>query len=127
MGNTDTSRIQTYEQENTFISPDLSGLIREIDGRVTGAGCYCAITRTSGLISKIEYYADAGLTQKRIERTFSRTTGSDNVSYITGIITIFYNDTGTEDSRVSTVITRDPTTNYITSCANTFSTTEPAC
>lgn len=127
MGNTDTSRIQTYEQENTFISPDLSGLIKEIDARIDGANCFPVITRTSNLISKIEYYSDAGLTNKRIQRTFTRTVGTDQISYITGILTIFYNEDTTEDSRITSVLTRDPTNLWITSCTNVFSTTEPVC
>jgi len=125
MGNIDTGRIQTYEEENTFISPSLNNLIKEIDSRITGANCFPVITRTDDLISKIEYYRDVSHTQKMIERNFIRQEGDDGVFYITNILTIFYNEDGTEDSRVETIINR--TDNIIQSCRNDFSSGESIC
>ena len=126
MGNTDTGRIQTYEQENTFISPSLDGLIKEIDARLIGANCFITINRTDDLISSIDYFADIAKTQKRIEQTFSRITGSDGVKYITQVLTIFYNEDTTEDSRVATILTRD-SDNRITDCSSSFSSSESIC
>lgn len=126
MGQQDVSRIRTYEENNTFISPALDGLISEIDSRLSGANCFSSITYTGELISKIEYYADQARTKKRSDVTFSRTIGSDGVNYITGIISIFYNEDGSEDSRVTTTLLRD-VDDKITDCDNVFSTSEALC
>lgn len=127
MGQVNIDRIENIEERYTYISPTLDGVLKEIDTRTTGADCYLTITRVDGLITKMEYYADAARTIKRIERTFSRTAGSDNVLYITGIITIFYNDDGSEDSRVTSVLSRDVDDDWIDGCDNVFSTGESEC
>lgn len=128
MGQTDTDRIRSLEEQNTFISAALDQMMKEVDARVTGADCYPTITRTSGLISQIDYYADIARTQLRIRRTIGRTTYS-GVAYITSMLTIFYNSDGTEDSRITTTINRDivDITRPIESCDNVFSTTESIC
>lgn len=126
MGQVDTRRIYNPEEKYTFVGYSLDRVIKEIDSRLTASDCWATITRVDDLISKIEYFSDAAKTQKKIERTFTRTTGSDTVDYITGIITIFYNDDGSEDSRVTTVITRDAE-DLIVSCENVFSTSEVSC
>lgn len=124
MGAPNASRIEVRENRTTFIEPRLSGLIKELDGRLNCANVFETITYTSGLISKIEVYSDIGRTKKVMERDITRTTGSDGVDYITGMVTKFYNSDATEDSRVTTTITRD-SEDKITDCDNVFSTTEP--
>jgi len=126
MGNTDTGRIQTYEEENTFISPSLDGLIKEIDARLVGSNCFITINRTDDLISSIEYYSDIAKTEKKIEQTFTRAVGNDGVKYITSILTTFYNLDTSVDSQITTTLTRD-SDNRITSCASSFSSTETVC
>ena len=126
MGQVSIDRVANPEERYTFISKSLDGALKEIDGRISAADCWASITRTSGLISKIEYFADAAKTQLRIEQTFAKATGSDQVEYTTGILTIFYNADTSEDSRITTVIVRDGDNN-ITSCENVFSTAESEC
>ena len=126
MGQVDTSRIHNTEEQYTFVGYGLDRVLKEIDTRLTASDCWATITRIDELISKIEYFSDAAKTKKTIERIFTRTAGSDTVDYITGIVTIFYNDDGSEDSRVTTVITRD-SEDFITSCENVFSTSEASC
>jgi len=126
MGQTDATRVQTNEENNTTISADLASALNEIDSRITSKDIYPVITRTSNLISKIEFYSDAAHTKKLYQREFSRTAGSDSVLYITGILTTFYNDDGSVDSTITTAITRTGS-DLISSCNNVFSTTEPQC
>ncbi len=125
MGQTDATRIQANEEQNSTVSADLASALNEIDSRITSKGVYPVITRTGGLISKIEYFGDLAHTKKLYQREFSRTIGSDLVSYITGIITTFYNDDSSTDSIITTTIAR--ASERITSCDNVFSTTEPQC
>lgn len=124
MGAPNAKRIQILEGQYTFTDRRLDGIVAEIDSRLNCAEVYETITRTSDLISLIEIYSDLARTKKVMQRSITRTTGTDNVDYITGMVTIFYNSDGTEDSRVTTTITRDGD-NRITSCDNVFSTTEP--
>ncbi len=124
MGAPNASRIEVRENRTTFIEPRLSGLLKELDARLNCANVYETITRTSGLISKIEIFSDIARTKLVVERDITRTTGSDGVDYITGMVTKFYNADTTEDSRVTTTITRD-SEDRITQCDNVFSTTEP--
>jgi hypothetical protein len=126
MGQTDATRIQTNEENNTTIAADLASTLNELDSRITSKDVYPVITRTLNLISKIEYYSDAAHTKKLYQREFSRTEGSDLVSYITGILTTFYNDDGSTDSVITTTITRNGN-DLISSCNNVFSTSEPQC
>ncbi len=126
MGQIDTERIRTAEEETTFTDSTMAGLVKEIDGRVNAANCFPVITRTSGLISRIDYYSDIAHTQLRIRRDFTRTVGTDQVAYVTGIVTTFYNSDGSVDSTVTTAIARDAS-NYVTECDNVFSTGESIC
>lgn len=124
MGAPNADRIEIRENRYTFTQRRLSGLIKELDGRLNCANVYETITRTSDLISKIEIFEDVGRTKKLLERNISRTVGSDSVSYISQMVTIFYNSNGSEDSRVTSVLTRN-SEDKIISCDNVFSTTEP--
>ncbi len=126
MGQIDVSRIRTYEEENTFISPSLDGVLKEIDTRLTAANCFASLTYTDDLISKIEYFSDQAKTKKVSEITISRTNGDDNIAYITGLVNIFYNAEGSEDSRVVSTLMRD-SLSRITGCDNIFSTSEAIC
>lgn len=126
MGQTDATRIQTNEEQNSTISADLASALNELDSRITSKGVYPVITRTDGLISKIEYFGDLAHTNKLYQREFSRTIGSDLVLYITGIITTFYNQDGSVDSIITTSMTRNGNDTII-NCDNIFSTTEPQC
>jgi hypothetical protein len=125
MGQPNSTRIETPEGAYSFTETRLSELLREIDSRLNCAENYDTITRTGGLISKIEIFSDLAKTIKKIQRTYTRTTGTDGVDYITGFVTIFYNANGSEDSRVTTTITR--VANLITSCNHVFSTSENTC
>lgn len=124
MGSQNADRIEVRENRHTFTEWRLSGLIYELDKRINCADVYETITRTSDLISKIELFSDIARTKKIAERDITRTTGSDGVDYITGMVTKFYNKDTSEDSRVTTTITRDGD-DRITSCDNVFSTSEP--
>lgn len=124
MGAPNADRIEIRENRYTFTERRLSGLIRELDGRLNCANVFETITRTNDLISKIEIFSDIARTKKVAERTITRVTGSDGVEYISAMLTIFYNSDGSEDSRVTTTITRD-VDDRITACDNVFSTTEP--
>jgi hypothetical protein len=125
MGQTDATRVQTNEENNTTISADLASALNEIDSRITSKDIYPVITRTSNLISKIEYYSDLSHANKLYQREFTRTAGTDLVLYITGIVTTFYNDNGSIDSTITTTIARS--NDLISSCNNVFLTTEPQC
>lgn len=124
MGAPNASRIEVREEKYTFTKRRLDDILTQIDMRLNCAEVYETITRTSGLISKIEIFSNAAKTIKVVERDITRTTGTDGVDYITGMVTRYYNDDTTEDSRVTTTITRDGE-NRITACDNVFSTTEP--
>lgn len=123
MGAVNTHRIEVRETRTTFTEKRLSGVLDQIDARLNCANVWETITRTGGLISKIEVFSNAAKTIKVMERDITRTTGSDGVDYITGMVTKFFNSDTTEDSRVTTTITRDADDN-ITECANVFTTTE---
>ena len=124
MGAPNANRIEIQEGPLTFTERRLSGIIREIDSRLNCSEVYETISYTSDLISKIEIFSNFARTIKVAERTFSRVTGSDGVEYISGMVTIYFNSDTTEDSRVTTTITRDGD-DRITSCDNVFSTSEP--
>lgn len=126
MGQMDATRVQTNEENNSTVSSDLASTLTELDSRITSKDVYPVITRSSGLISLIEYYSDIAHTKKLYQRSFSRSAGSDLVQYITGIVTTFYNEDGSVDSTITTSISRNGE-DSITSCDNIFSTTEPQC
>jgi len=120
----DSNRVYHDETGNTFTSEKLDKILGEIDSRLSSANCFPTITRTSGLISKIEYFSDVARSIKKAEVTFTRYNGNDGVKYIGGYTFIYYNDDTTEDSRVTGTLVRDVNENYITSCNNVFSTGE---
>lgn len=124
MPRTDASLVQFIEGGYTFTSRDLANVMHEVDRRLNSADAYTDMTRVSELITQIDLYSDVGRTQKVLQQTVSRTLGNDGILYPTGKITIFYNSNGSEDSRITTTITRDAN-NDITDCDNVFSTTEP--
>lgn len=123
---TDATRVYVTEENYTFKSRHLDDILHELDKRTSHADCYATITRTSGLISKVEYFSDIAKTQKVKERQFTRTVGYSGISFVTSILTIYYNDDASEDSRVTTTITRDTDANksVINTCDNVFSTGE---
>lgn len=106
MGQANSKRIGVREGGTSFVSPDLGTLIKELDGRLVGADLFMTITRSSGLISKVEYFAEAARTTLLIERTISRTAGTGGVLYVTGVLTKFFNLNATEDSRVTDAFPR---------------------
>jgi FMN-dependent NADH-azoreductase len=118
-------RIQTSESQLSTISPDLLNTLKEIDERVMAANIWSTITYTLGLISRIDYYSDAAKTVQIMRRDFTRTVGSDQVNYITSILTTSYNSDGSTDSTITTALTR--TGDKVTSCASVFATTESPC
>lgn len=132
MGQTDASRIEVQEGAYTFTRTHLDDLLRELDARITAADCWLTITRpvspdpNAGLITKTEYFADAARTKLVMERQFDRSPGLGGVRYISQITTIFYNENGTEDSRVTATISRPGlgTNDDLTTCDSPFSTTE---
>lgn len=126
MGQINDDRIGTTEENSSFTEANLASLIREIDTRTLGANNFVTINRTSGLISSIYFYDDAARTKLRMTSIISRTTGLDNVEYITGIVITVYNDNGSIDSTITKALSRD-IDNKITSCNSIFATTEVPC
>ena len=118
MGNPDLKRIQAQEGAYTFTNHNTAKMFKEIDARMNGANVFTDITRTAGLISKIEYFSEIGRSNLRMEL---------NILYAGGDMTsftwIFYNDDATEDSRVVETTTRN-IDDDITTCDSVFSTTE---
>lgn len=129
MGNANAARVQTREENHTFVSPSLRGILFEIDGRLNHANCWMQIDRDgNNLISETRYYRDSGFTNLAIKRVFTRTE-LNGKHYITTIATTYYEEDGvTVDSTVTTTVTRNlvATNKEITSCASPFSTTEDA-
>ncbi len=126
MGNKDASRVEVQEGAYTFKEKALDKLLLEIDGRLNGNEVYIDITRSSDLISKVEYFSDLARTKKLIERNFTRVAGVAGILFVDTITTIFFNDDATEDSRVTTTSTRDTEANNsrLLDCDNPFSTSE---
>lgn len=118
------TRIVVQEGAYTFLSNRLDKLLLEIDARLNCNEVYEDISYDiDDLIEKIEVFSDLARTKKVVERTFTRFTGGNGVEYISSITTIFYNKDTSEDSRVTTTITRNGD-DQITSCDNVFSTSE---
>ena len=121
---TDASRIEIQEGAYPLRARRLDGALTEIMAGLTCSNSFTTITRTLELISKIEYFTDAGRTTLDHEVIYTRGAGSDGVEYITGIVAIYYEwDGTTEDSRVTVTIIRDGS-DLITSCDAVFSTSE---
>ena len=115
---TNVSRIWLPEGRYTWTKSKLQDFLHELDMRLNAANCFIDITRTAGVISLIEYFADVGRTQKVAQKSIGYTSGK-----ITSYVHIFYNADNTEDSRVTHTITRD-VNGDITNCDAVFSTTE---
>ena len=122
----DDIRIQTSEQSTSMVSSDLSETLKEIDQREMGADIWSTISYSSGLVSEINFYSDASKTKRIIKRVFNRTVGSDFISYLSSMITTYYNIDNSVDSVITTTLTRDAN-DKITGCASSFSTTETPC
>lgn len=122
----DSKRVQSIEGKYTFTNRSLSGIIDEIDMRLNGADCWVTITRTSGLISKVEYFKDAAKTMKVCEQVITRATGVGGVKLVSNIQNIYYNSDTSEDSQVNASLSRPSlgTDDDITACSSVFSTTE---
>jgi|AntRauTorckE5430_2_1112549.scaffolds.fasta_scaffold01224_13 hypothetical protein len=127
MGAPNASRIEILEGGFTFTHNRLSGVLSELDMRVSGSNCWTTFTRTGGLISKIEYFTNSARTIKVCEQNISRVTGVGNVSLVSEIQTLFFNQNTTEDSRVVSTLGRPNlgTDDVIVTCNGPFSTTEP--
>lgn len=126
MGQIKDGRIRVGEESSSFTEANLAALILEIDSRTLGANKFVTINRTNGLISSIDYYKDIARTQLKMTHVISRTTGLDNVEYITGVISTIYNDDFSVDSTITKTLIRD-IDNKITACNSVFSTTEAQC
>lgn len=121
MGNVDADRIWNEESAHTWRSNNFADFLNELDARIAGADCYINITRSANLISQIDYYSDAARTDRAAKKVLTRTSGK-----ITGVTTTYYNKDGTEDSTVTSTLTRD-VQGRITGCDNVFATTESYC
>jgi len=115
----DASRLWLAEGRYTWTKSHLDDWLAELDMRLNSANCFIDITRTAGLITLFEYYADIGRTIKVADKQVGYTTGK-----ITSFTHIFYNENGSEDSRVTHTILRDVVTSDIIGCDAVFSTTE---
>lgn len=131
MSNTDASRVEIKEEGSTFVSPRLSDLIKEIDGRVNGANIFVKFIRTGGLISRTEWHRNDTFSDLAFSRDFTRVSGSLGTLLVSGIVSKFYEEDGiTLDSTVSAFLARDLTvsgSDYITFCSGYFSTSESEC
>lgn len=127
MGQTNVNRIQVDESLYTFTESSLSDVLLEIDRRLTGRDINKVYTRTSNLISKIEYFIGA---HKIVERDFTRVSGVGGIQRVSSIVTTFYNQNDSVDSIVTTTITRESplsTNDKIVSCNHVYSTSEESC
>jgi hypothetical protein len=127
MGQVNAIRIQIQEGAYTLKSEDLARALLELDMRVTGANCHMTATyNVDNLVDVIEYFSDPGLTQKVMRKEFSYSAGASGFDVLTGTVAIYYNDDATEDSRVTTTITRPNlgTEDRIESCDSPFTTSE---
>jgi len=118
MGQESSRRIWDREGAHSFTSDDLQGIVREIDMRLNGANVYTDLTRTSGLITNISYYAEALRTTLIMQR---------NITYAGGLIiiieSIYYNADNSEDCRITETVVRNIDGN-VTECDSVFTTTE---
>jgi len=118
MSQTNPERVSVKEALTSLRSSNLKGALKELLQRVSYEDLHISVTRSSGVITLVEFFADVGRTKKLFERSYSR--GAFN--RITGITTIFFNELGSEDSRVTTTVSR--TDHVFDSNDNVFSITE---
>ena len=122
-------RTQHQEGANTFRSKDLMRVMQEIDGRFNSANCWSTITQTAKLITRIEYFTDAGKTDKAIQKDYTYVTVS-GLERLATITATYYNKDTSIDSTVTTTINRvgiedaDYDEGDIEGCDSPFSTTE---
>ncbi len=119
----DASRIYVQEGAYTARRDRLDFVLLELFSAVTGQDVFPTITRTAGLITKIEYFTDATRTKLDHECDLTYIVGGDGVSRVSTMVTIYLNFDLTEDSRVTVTITRDGD-DLITQCNSVFSTSE---
>lgn len=120
----DASRVFVQEGAYPGRSFRLDELLLEVFGHLVSQNCFATFTRVSGLITKIEYFRDIGRTSLSHECLFTYFVGGDGVDRPTSVTQIFYeNDGTTEDSRITTTITRDGD-DLITDCDSVFTTSE---
>jgi len=102
----------------TFRKEGLDAVLDELDQRTSCKDAYEVLTRTAGIITKIEVFKDVGHTQLAFERQITYTSGK-----ITEFLDIYYNDDTSEDSRVTQTLTRNAS-GQVTECSSPFTTTE---
>jgi hypothetical protein len=127
MGQTNANRVQVNESAYTFTEITLSDVLMEIDRRLTGRDINKVYTRTSGYISKIEYFVGS---LKIVQRDFTRVSGVGGIQRVSSIVTTFYNSDTSIDSTITSTFTRDtplPTNDKILSCSHVFATGEDIC
>lgn len=118
MGQTDATRIYVQEGAYSFPSTVLAYVLQDLDRFINSTNTWVTITRTSNLISKVEYFSDAAKTKKVFEHQYGRISNR-----ITSVLAIYYNANGSEDSRVTHTFTRDGS-NRIDTSSNPYSTSE---
>lgn len=114
MSNTDATRVEVIEEGLTFISPNLTGVLKEIDSRFTGAGLFVRYVRdVNDLLLRIEYFRDQAKTIMAYYREFNRISGeSTGILLIESIVDRYYEKDGvTLDSSVSSYFDRDMSDN----------------
>lgn len=125
MGQSNAIRTQIQEGRYVFTKKDLAHVLLELQTLVTGADCYIDVdTRDSNdHPTMFTYYSDAARTDKIAEKTLTWTEGPDGFWRITDVLWKFFNDDATEDSRVTTTISRDGD-DLIEDCDGVFSSGE---
>jgi hypothetical protein len=128
MGQLDILRAQVQEGAYTLTSKNLAHALLELDMRISGANCWMDATyNVDELLESTDYYSDAGKTQLVMRKEFTYGTGIGTIPYITSILKIFYNENGSEDSRVTVTINRvdlGVTDDKIEDCESPFTTSE---
>lgn len=128
MGATNATRISVQEGAYSFLSRRLSGILLELDMRLTGRGMFLKFIRSEGLIARTEFYRDVERTNLALSRDYMRVSGATGVDLISGVVTTFFEEDGlTVDSVVSGFLERDLTVSgqdFIICCSGFFDTDE---
>lgn len=127
MGQPNADTIQVDEGKHSFTGKQVDSVLKNIDERVNSANVWHTATRSAGLLTKIEYFLDAGKTQKFLERQYGRLTGVSGIRFVSSITTIIYNSNGSEDSRVVQTYSRETNLNknVLVNSNSVFTTSEP--
>lgn len=120
---TDASRVFVQEGAYTARRKTLDFVLLELFAHTTGQDVFPTITRTAGLITKIEFFTSAARTKLDHECNLTYVVGGDAVSRVATMTTIYFNFDLSEDSRVTVSITRNGD-DLITQCDSVFSTGE---